>query len=344
MKLIEYSACKLKIRRSEISGNSLPVHHSFRHSGMVWGFFVFFGGFFFPPSCAVSEWIGAQWTLLTGTFEIHLHLSSTPEWVLAIAPECLGTKEWLGTKENTSASHCTSWWHWHSDGLVAPSLTMQVKWDGWVFLVVWEESLYRMKETGLPGFLESEKESWYLGGWSNCIYLGLCQQAWHRDCLGWQWEHILCRRDKPQHCFSLCGRDVLEVYFACGALVGQGTCRPSAGAIAGRGEEWSCGSAASVGLGSHGFNSWLCCCLPVGRAWSGTLSSSVSQLLIARYHIILKPQPICSRILHIAWQPTALLVSSMGNLWGDIGPNQNPEAPGPPALESGSCSFCEIEN
>lgn len=136
----------------------------------------------------------------------------------------------------------------------------------------------------------------------------------------------------------------MEVYSACGVLVQEGTCRPSAGAIAGRGEERSCGSVTSPGLGSHGFNSWLCRCLPVGRAWSGTLSNSVSQLFIAWYHIILKPQPICSKMLHITRQPTALLVSSMGNLQGDIGPNQNPEAPGPPTLESGSCSFCEIEN
>lgn len=34
----------------------------------------------------------------------------------------------------------------------------------------------------------------------------------------------------------------------------------------------------------------------------------------------------------------------MGNLQGDVGPNQNPEAPGPLTLESESCSFCAIAN
>lgn len=189
---------------------------------------------------------------------------------------------------------------------------------------------------------EGNWTAWVSSIWERKLILGRLKQLqllWalpasvvQKDCLGWQWEHFLCHREKPQHCFSLSGRDVLEVYSACGVLVWQGPCRPSARTIAGRGEEWSCGSAASLGLGSHGFNSWLCCCLPVGRAWSGTLSNSASQLLIAWYHIILKPQPICSKMFHITWQPTALLVSSMGNLQGDKGPNQNPESPRPPSI------------
>lgn len=64
---------------------------------------------------------------------------------------------------------------------------------GWLhFLVVQEESLYRMKETGLPGFLVSEKESWYLEGWSNCSFLGVCQQAWHRKIILGGSESTFC--------------------------------------------------------------------------------------------------------------------------------------------------------
>lgn len=235
--------------------------------------------------------------------------------------------------------------HWPPDGLGC-SFSHCADEMGWLhFLVVQEESLYRMKETGLPGFLVSEKESWYLEGWSNCSFLGVCQQAWHRK--------IVLSGSESTFCATETSPSIASVFLAgmfwkstlpVGFWYSRELAGPQLGAIAGRGEERSCGSAASPGLGSHGFNSWLCHCLPVGRAWSGTLSNSVSQLLIAWYHIILKPQPLCSKMLHITWQPTALLVSSMGNLQGDIGPNQNPEAPGPPTLESGSCSFCEIEN
>lgn len=130
-------------------------------------------------------------------------------------------------------------------------------------------------------------------------------------------------------------------------LVCWGACRPLGGAIAvtaGGGEEWSCGSATSLSLGSCGFIPWLCCWLPAGKAWSGTLSSYVPQLHIAWYHVILEPQPGCSKMPQITWQPTASLVSSVGNLQGDTGPSQNLEAPGPSTLKSGSCSFHAIEN
>lgn len=87
---------------------------------------------FFFFSYEVPEWVGAQWTLVTGAFEIHLHLSSAAEWALAIAPECfswaVGNQRehmWLllealfdGLAQLDaflsralcfSASHCTSW-------------------------------------------------------------------------------------------------------------------------------------------------------------------------------------------------------------------------------------------
>lgn len=289
MKWIECSACKLKVRRSKISRNSLPEHHSFRH------------GLFFH-SCEVPEWLGAQLTLLTAA-----HLKSISTWV-QLQNECLplplsASTGLLGTKENTwwllvealfdglaqldaflsripciSTSHCTSW-----------ALALTAWWAGMFLLLLcrWNGMVAFFRGVGRI-FVQDEGNwtAWVSSIWERKLILGRLKELhlpWalpssmaQKDCLGRQWEHFLCHREKPQHCFSLSGRDVLEVYSACGVLMWQGTCRPSAGAVAGRGEEWSCGSAASLGPGSPRFNSWLCCCLPVGKAWSGTLSNSVS--------------------------------------------------------------------
>lgn len=102
-----------------------------------------------------------------------------PAWCFAIQ----GTMHFKFQLPLSYSITWTTWWH---TGTNVPSLYVQMKLDGCLFLVVWGESLYRMKEHGLHGFLASEKGSWTLGRWK-CRFLGLCQQAWHR---GAEWLHM----------------------------------------------------------------------------------------------------------------------------------------------------------
>lgn len=148
MKWIECSACKLKVRRSEISGNSLPVQHSFRHGGMCFLFFLLlWGSWMIWGTVDIAHWC---------TLEIHLHLSSTTEWALAIAPERFNRAVGNQREHMVTAGGSSFWWtcpawcfpvqgtvHFnfplhllytdHLMGWDAPSLTVQMKWDGCIF-------------------------------------------------------------------------------------------------------------------------------------------------------------------------------------------------------------------
>lgn len=104
-----------------------------------------------------------------------------------------------------------------------------------------------LEEPGLLGFLVSEERkltTWKMEATAAFqASLGSaskhCTEVQSDYVLGSN-ESTLCHGDKPQHHFSLSGRDVLEACSASRVLVCWGACRPSGGAvavIAGGGEE-----------------------------------------------------------------------------------------------------------
>lgn len=216
MKRRECSARKIKVWRSEIPGNRLPVQHSF--IWIWWHIFLF-------ALCEVHKGPRtvdiAHWCILGA----HFCLSSAAEWMLGIAlTQHLGVSKGLsGTRENTwwlltealsnglsqldsflsrvpfiSTSNCASSWHWQCDGVqdwCIPSLDVRMKWDGRIFFsdverifvqgggtqTPWVSGIWERNIWNLKGKFEFE----YLEGGSNCSFLGVCQQAWCRRILSW---------------------------------------------------------------------------------------------------------------------------------------------------------------
>lgn len=101
IKLIEWSACKLKVRGSEISGNCLPVPHSFRHGGM-W--------FLFIASVRFLNDLGHS-----GHCSL-VHLKPISTWVqpqnehFAIAPECFSGALGNQREHMVTAAGSSFWW------------------------------------------------------------------------------------------------------------------------------------------------------------------------------------------------------------------------------------------